>query len=153
MDVTTLILSDWIAGHSVTFHLSDKRCLVVDRDPQNFGHSAGFFGICIFDEGSPVSFTNILTVESFFPEGPTDWVCSHVFNPYSKTIYREDEVPKDRIGNYIKEVRCPTYGAFQSFPSLLAVNSEILGAAVVGSVDPERKIVSLTNGTEINWSL
>jgi protoporphyrinogen oxidase len=80
------------------------------------------------------------------------WVGTRMYKPRINEILKSLFFINKKNNYYIKEMRYPVKGGYKAFISTLAQNSNILYEHEVLKIDPIKKIVYFTNGTEIHYS-
>lgn len=81
-------------------------------------------------------------------EMTTDWIGQRVFNPSIDDVINGSRGPLRRNTHYIKKVRYPSEGGYQSFAQKLAKNANIHLNSAASSIDLLGKIVTTSDGRE-----
>jgi protoporphyrinogen oxidase len=81
----------------------------------------------------------------------TDWVGSRVFNPSVEDVLKGSKGPLGRKTHYIKKVRYPSRGGYQSFAHKLFNGANIELNAEVRSIDLDKKILHTSKGKTFHY--
>jgi protoporphyrinogen oxidase len=81
-----------------------------------------------------------------------DWIGTRVFRPKKDDVLNGSVRKPEKSAHYIKKVRYPKEGGYQSFSNMLSDNANILCSHDVVQVDVERKIVICENGKKFSYN-
>ena len=86
------------------------------------------------------------------PENLTvDWVGGRVFYPSIEDVVKGAEGPLDEPTHYIKQIRYPKHGGYQSYGNILAEGADIRLNTKVTSIDLEARLVTTESGQRMRY--
>lgn len=81
----------------------------------------------------------------------TDWVGGRVFKPSVEDVVKGSKGPLDRQTHYIKKIRYPSKGGYQSFAQKLIKGAKIQFNTAVTSIDLAQKLVTTADGQTYSY--
>ena len=113
--------------------------------PQNYGEWLHLAFGKVFAGNFPYAYTRkYWTVDP--TELTTDWVGTRVFNPSVDDVLKGSKGPLGRKTHYIKKVRYPSMGGYQTFAQKLFNGANIELNAEVRKIDLDNKILQTSKG-------